>query len=277
MVVLLIAILIRYPITTQLYPKLLFFSFFSWPPLPFNYASIYSMQPISNTIHVFTASHRFLSRPLSQKSLIPLIGRSLALNILNQGLVQDTTRLGTHRLSKSLVWDPLARSSWGRLLHYSVNLLERKSLGLGNQEEGVDESAGAETTPDEEDGRSEVTLGCTNHVRGDDRDDGVPEPVGGGGETNTTRSDREREDLTDHNPGSWALGGGEEEDEDGDEGNLGVDGRDVVGDRVTGSVEVGVVESDGDTNDGNEELADQHAQGTPDEERTTSKPLNGVE
>lgn len=40
---------------------------------------------------------------------------------------------------------------------------------------------------------------------------------------------------------------------------------------------MGVVESDGDTDDGNEELADQHAKSTPDEERTTSKLLNSVE
>lgn len=37
----------------------------------------------------------------------------------------------------------------------------------------------------------------------------VPEPVRGGGQTNTTRSDWEREDLADDNPSSWTPGGGE--------------------------------------------------------------------
>ena len=40
---------------------------------------------------------------------------------------------------------------------------------------------------------------------------------------------------------------------------------------------MGVVESDGDTDDGDEELADQHAQGTPHEERTTTELLNSPE
>lgn len=38
-----------------------------------------------------------------------------------------------------------------------------------------------------------------------------------------------------------------------------------------------MVETDGDTDDGDEELADQHAQGTPDEERTTTELLDGPE
>lgn len=40
---------------------------------------------------------------------------------------------------------------------------------------------------------------------------------------------------------------------------------------------MGVVESDGDTDDGDEELADQHTESAPDEERTTSELLNGIE
>jgi hypothetical protein len=105
----------------------------------------------------------------------------------------------------------------------------------------------------------------------------VPEPVGGGGKSNTARADREREDLADDDPGTRAPGAGEEEDEDCDEGDLGVDGRDVGGTGLTSSVEEGVVEADGDTNDGDKELADQHAKGTPDEQRTATPLLNGVE
>ena len=58
---------------------------------------------------------------------------------------------------------------------------------------------------------------------------GVPQPVGGGRETDTAGPDRERKDLANNDPGTRAPGGGEEEDEDSDEGNLGVDGGNVVG------------------------------------------------
>ena len=105
----------------------------------------------------------------------------------------------------------------------------------------------------------------------------VPKPVGCGGKGNTTGADREREDLANDDPGTRAPGAGKEEDEDGDEGDLGVDGRDVDGTSLTSGVEEGLVETDGDTNDGNEELADQHAKSTPDEQRTTTPLLNGVE
>jgi hypothetical protein len=117
----------------------------------------------------------------------------------------------------------------------------------------------------------------TNHVWGNNGNDGVPEPVRGGGETDTTGADGEREDLADKNPGTRAPGGSEEEDEDGDKCNLGVDSSDVVGNWVTSSVVVSVVEADGNTNDANEELADQHTEGTPDEKWATSEFLNGVE
>lgn len=175
------------------------------------------------------------------------------------------------------MWHPLSRVTWSRLLHHSVDLLKRKTLGLRNQEVSVDERSRAETTPDEEDGRSEVTLGLANHIWGNDRNDSVPEPVRGSRETDATRSDWEREDLADENPCSGTPGGSEEEDEDGDEGDLGVDSGDVVGNWVAGGVEVSVVESDGDTDDADEELADQHAESTPDEERTTTELLDGVE
>lgn len=72
-------------------------------------------------------------------------------------------------------------------------------------------------------------------------------------------------------------------DEDGDEGNLSVHSWHVrgAGEELSGVVWVGnlisLVESNGDTNDGNEELADQHAEGTPDEQWTTTKLLNSVE
>lgn len=56
---------------------------------------------------------------------------------------------------------------------------------------------------------------------------------------------------------------GEEEDVDTDEGDLGLGDHVVVG--------------AGGTDDGGDELADQHAESTPDEEGTTTELLDGVE
>ena len=102
-------------------------------------------------------------------------------------------------------------------------------------------------------------------------------PVGGSGDGNTTRADRKREDLANDDPGTRAPRAGKEEDEDGDEGDLGVDGGVVHCASIASGVDEGLVEADGDTDDGNEELTDQHAKGTPDEQRTTTPLLNGVE
>lgn len=87
--------------------------------------------------------------------------------------------------SKSGIGLPLGRVSGVGLLHHLVNLLQSKTLGLGDEEVGVDESAETQTAPDEEDGRLHVTLGLTDHVRGDDGDDGIPQPVGSSRQTNT--------------------------------------------------------------------------------------------
>jgi hypothetical protein len=173
-------------------------------------------------------------------------------------------------------WLPLGRGTRSGLLEHAVNLLEGKTLGLGDEEVGVDEGACAKTSPDEEDVGPEVALVGVDHVGGDDGDDGVPEPVGGGGETDTTGTDRDGEDFTDDDPCTWTPSGGEEEDEDTDEGDLGVDSGDVVGDRST-VLDVSMVEADGVTNDTDEELADKHAQSTPKEEGATTEPLDGPE
>lgn len=199
--------------------------------------------------------------------------------MLSHGNMLDLT--STHSLGKGGVRSPLSRGSGSSLLHHLINLLERQALGLGDEEVGVDEGAGAQTAPDEEDGGLEVATVGADHVGGDDGDDGVPEPVRGGGQTDTTRSDGEREDLADDDPGTRAPGGGEPEDEDGDEGDLGVDGADVVGDdavRVaSGGRGVGVVEADSDTNDGDDELADKHTESTDEEDASATESLNGPE
>ena len=190
---------------------------------------------------------------------------ALALDVLGDVRAKLGAVLHAHLGGVGGVRLPLGRSARGGLLHHLVDLLEGQTLGLGDEEPGVDEGARAQASPDEEHGGLEVALVSADHVRGDDGDDGVPEPVGGGGESNTTGADGEREDLTDEDPGTRTPGGGEEEDEDGDERDLSVDSRKVVGAGGAISKGGGVVEALSDTDDSNEELADQHAKGTPDE------------
>lgn len=100
------------------------------------------------------------------------------------------------------VWHPLAAGEGSSLLKHAVNLLQGKTLGLRNKEEGVDEAKEAEGAPDEEDLGAEVGVTglSSDHVWGDDGNDAVPEPVGGSGESNTTGTDGKREDFTDKNP-----------------------------------------------------------------------------
>jgi hypothetical protein len=192
-------------------------------------------------------------------------------------LLHGSAALGEGGLGEGVSGLPLGRCTRRSLSHHLVDLLERQTLGLGNKEVGVDESSRAQSTPDEENGGAEVALINTDHVRGDDSDDGVPEPVGGGGESNTTGTDGKREDLANKNPSTRTPGGGEEEDEDGDEGNLSVDGRDVVG--LGSAVSEGgrVVESLGDTNDGGQELANQHAESTVQQKCAATELLHSVE
>ena len=169
----------------------------------------------------------------------------------------------SHISSESAVWDPLARVSWRCLLEHAINLLKRQSLGLGDEEVRVDEAGKAEGSPDEEDLGLEVRVLLTDHVGGDDGDDAVPEPVGGSRETDTTGADRDREDLTDDDPGSGTPGGGEEEDVDADKGDEGTDRALVVG--------------EGGSDSADDELTDDHAESTPDEDGAATEALNGVE
>ena len=127
--------------------------------------------------------------------------------------VKLVVAVDTHLGAVGRVRLPSWRLSGGSdLLHHSVDLLKRKTLGLPYEEVGVDVAKNTETTPDEEDLGLEVGLVGVDHVRGDDGDDAVPEPVGGGGKSDTSGSDWQGEDLSDADPGTWSPSGSEEED-----------------------------------------------------------------
>jgi hypothetical protein len=107
-----------------------------------------------------------------------------------------------------------------------------------------------------------VSEGC-QHCRVGGDTYAVPEPVGGRGEGNATGTDRQREDLANDHPGTRTPGGGEEKDVDADEG-----------DHCADSLMVTTV---GNTDDGDQKLADDHPQGAPDQQGTTAQPLHGPE
>lgn len=90
-----------------------------------------------------------------------------------------------HLGRESAVRLPLARGEGGSLFKHLVDLLERKALGLRNEEERKQEGDAAQPTPHEED----VGAERVDEVRGDESDDAVPEPVGRGGQTDAARSD----------------------------------------------------------------------------------------
>lgn len=145
-----------------------------------------------------------------------------------------------------------------------VDLLEGKILGL--VDEGPDESDGdpAETTPDPEDVGAEVGVLNLSEVRGDESEEPVEEPVGGGGHRKTLGADLEREDLASDDPSCGTEGGGEEEDVDADEGELGAGGG-VVGGRCC------------DTSGCDNVLRDTHTESTGKEDGTTTEAVNGPE
>ena len=133
----------------------------------------------------------------------------------------DSLLSKTHLSREGRVRNPATRLSWRNLLQHTVNLLERQALGLRNKEVCEEDGDNAEGAPHEEDLGGEVGVLLVDEVWGDDGDDAVPEPVGGGGKSNTTRADWQREDLTDNNLRAGTPGGGEHADVDADEGNHG--------------------------------------------------------
>lgn len=83
----------------------------------------------------------------------------------------DTRFLGkTHLGREGGVRFPFCRCAWSRLFHHLVHLFQGETLGLRDQEVGVDEGAGAEGAPDEEDFRAEIAPVGVDHVWGYDGD-----------------------------------------------------------------------------------------------------------
>lgn len=112
------------------------------PNYPVRYASVVSFTPIPNAIDAQSAD-RLVSG-----------GQSLRIaHWESEGVapldLRNTALLGGV-LSRGLSWAPFGGIARGCLLHHLIDLLERQTLGLGNQEVRVDERESAESSPDEE-------------------------------------------------------------------------------------------------------------------------------
>ena len=68
----------------------------------------------------------------------------------------------------------------GNFVHHAIDLFEGETLGFGHEGPGEQGAEHAGGTPDEEDLDAQVAVLLVDHVRGDDGDDAVPEPVRGG-------------------------------------------------------------------------------------------------
>jgi len=91
--------------------------------------------------------------------------RASLLDIHDDLLTRDTALCQAHLVGEGGGGLPASRVARVDLLKHLVDLLERKTLGLGDQEVSVDASAGAEGSPDEEDLGAEVILIGVHHIR----------------------------------------------------------------------------------------------------------------
>jgi len=137
----------------------------------------------------------------------------------------------------------------------------------------------AARAPDEEHARLEigVALAGTDKVGGGIGDGPVEQPVGGGGHGQALGADLEWEDLAGDDPGDGTPGAGKEEDVEADKGDESLGRRvELVGGGLTsvGGQDTGVDEGDTDSRDN--ELADTHANSTPEEEWAATSLLNKV-
>ena len=92
----------------------------------------------------------------------------------------------------------------------------------------------------------------------------VPEPIGRGRQTDTARSNRKREDLSNDYPGTRAPGGSEEGDVEADEGNHSRNSSIIVFRGPAGC----------DTNDGDDKLHDNHSRASDDEDLAAAEALD---
>jgi hypothetical protein len=99
-----------------------------------------------------------------------LFDRSTPLNILHELWVESAFLRNTGVGSIRGMRYPFRGVTRSGLFHHAVNLFQGKSLGLINEEIGIEEAEKAERPPDEEDLGAKIALVGSHHVWGNDSD-----------------------------------------------------------------------------------------------------------
>jgi len=157
------------------------------------------------------------------------------------------------------------RTSDGTLSVEEIDLLERKSLGLGDAEVGEQEASNTSRSPNEEDldtkvggfGSVDTVRRRVNEVRSSVSDTEVPEPVRGSGHRHSLGSDSQGEDLSGNDPSDGSPSGSKGGNVNANEGD-----EDPLSSQVDGSVGDVSSGSSSDTDNSNDELADGHNNGS---------------
>lgn len=106
----------------------------------------------------------------------------------------------SHSLGERIARLPFCACPGRTLLQHPINLLKAESFCLRNEKKDEDKTEEERTAPNKEHIDSKVALILVNYIRRYDGNDTVPKPVGGSGESDALRTDRERVDFTDHYP-----------------------------------------------------------------------------
>ncbi len=149
------------------------------------------------------------------------------------------------------------RLDGGGVLVEDIDLFEGETLCLWDAEVCEYEASDTSGSPDEEHFWTEVTVFRIDNVWGGISDTEIPEPVGRGRHGHCFSADGEGENFGGDDPCDGTPGGGEKGNVDADEGDE---------DFLAGLVGDG----DGDTDDGDQVLADQHTSCSDEEETATT-------
>lgn len=103
-------------------------------------------------------------------------------------------------LSVGRVRDPALGRPRRRLLQHLIHLLQTQPLRLRHTQVRKHKAETAGSAPDEEHLGLQIPSILVHHVRRDEADDTVPEPVTCRRERHALCSDRQREQLADHHP-----------------------------------------------------------------------------
>ncbi len=191
------------------------------------------------------------------------------LHLLRRSINTDPLLRQAHLTRKRSLRLPLTAIPRRTLLQHPIHLLKRQPLHLRHEEIRKRDTNAAQRAPQEKHLRAQIriTFARADKVRSDDANNTVPEPVRRRRQPHAASADWQGEDFAHDDPGDGAPGHSEHGDVDADEGDHGGGGGVVV---LAGS-------ADGDADDANDVLGDDHAHTAEDEELAAAEALDHPE